>query len=88
MNEQTTKPNAWLAAIPAWWPMIAFAFGMLALAAQAYARIGDHEQRLTDLEKAQPAIARELRDVNVGLARLEGKIDTLTATRDEPGGRR
>lgn len=64
-------------AFPNWWPIVAASFGMIAIAAQAYAKISDHGQRLSDLEQAQPAIARELRDVNVGIARLEGKIDTI-----------
>lgn len=66
-----------LKVFPNWWPIVAASFGMIAIAAQAYAKISDHGQRLSDLEAAQPEIARELRDVNVNIARLEGKIDTL-----------
>ena len=53
--------------------------GAIAISAQAYAQISEHDQRISDLEKAQPAIARELATVNVNIARLEGKIDTLNS---------
>lgn len=64
--------------IPNWWPVIVGFLGIIALGAQAYAQIGDQGRRISELEKAQPAIALELRNVNVGMARLEGKIDAMT----------
>lgn len=76
MSDQDKRGFA-LRDVPAWWPIIAAAFAGLALAAQAYAQIADHDRRISDLEKAQPAIARELAAVNIGIARLEGKIDTI-----------
>lgn len=77
MSEDDVRPSALIKGIPTWWPIIASVIGALVIGAQAYAKLAEQEGRIADLEKAQPAIARELRDVNVGIARLEGKIDTI-----------
>lgn len=77
MSDTTGGRKHSLKDVPTWWPVLAGAVGLIAVSAQAYAKISEHDQRLSDLEAAQPAIARELRDVNVGIARLEGKIDTI-----------
>lgn len=81
MTDQGWRVDAAVRAIPTWWPLIVAMIGYFVLGAQAYGQIGEHARRLTELEKAQPAIALELRNVNVGMARLEGKLDAM-ADRD------
>lgn len=82
MTDSELKPGALIKAIPTWWTVIAAVVGGIVLTSQTLAKQQDHESRIAELEQVQPAIAGELRDISVAIARLEGKVDTLGEQRD------